>query len=325
MMISRIFFHPACRNLLLAMLFISQISACDHEYENMKVNYPVGSFPESVTAFQSANSEYDDLNSGPPPMLHMYFPFYFSSNRSTQGGTFDIESMEVHAIFDQNSGHFSMEGSFPGPAWPGNNSPSNEYGPFTAPLADGGTMYMYASDVNGGLDIYHVVDDGAVNASSALNSISDDAYPTFGPDDSVYLSSSRGGDFDIYQAAVPEGADLPTWLAGAGNAVVTKAEALNTADNDKCPYINGKLLVFTSDRPGGHGGYDLYYSEYGTDGWSAPANFGPSINSAYDEYRPAVVYAPDYSNDLMIFSSNRPGGKGGFDLYYIGIPKKTGQ
>jgi hypothetical protein len=29
-----------------------------------------------------------------------------------------------------------------------------------------------------------------------------------------------------------------------------------------------------------------------------------------------------FINDLMIFSSNRPGGKGGFDLYYAGIPRR---
>ena len=82
-------------------------------------------------------------------------------------------------------------------------------------------------------------------------------------------------------------------------------------------------MVFTSDRPGGFGGFDLWYSTYGTDGWSQPVNFGPSINTTYDEYRPAVVYAEEFTNDLMFFSSNRPGGKGGFDLYYAGIAKMT--
>ena len=28
----------------------------------------------------------------------------------------------------------------------------------------------------------------------------------------------------------------------------------------------------------------------------------------------------EFNNDFMIFSSNRPGGLGGFDLYYVGIP-----
>jgi hypothetical protein len=81
------------------------------------------------------------------------------------------------------------------------------------------------------------------------------------------------------------------------------------------------LLVFSSDRPGGFGGYDLYYSQKTSNGWTEPVNFGPKINSEFDEYRPVVSDHPDFANRLMIFSSNRPGGLGGFDLYFVGIPK----
>jgi len=317
-----IYSQSCYRHLLSALLVIFLLSACQNSDVN-KINYPIGSFPETVTSFISANSPFDDFNSGPTPLLQLEFPFHFSSNRSTQGGTFDIESMRVDVVFNQNTGKFSMEASSaPGSmVWPGTNTSSNEYGPAIVYLPDHRTLYFYASDVSGNLDIYHIVGSGSVKASSALNSMNDDAYPTFGPDSAIYFTSNRGGNFDIYRAEVPSDVDVPTWLEGSGNAVITKVDALSTAHNDKCPYINGKLLVFTSDRPGGYGGYDLYYSIYGTDGWSVPINFGPSINTAYDEYRPAAVYAPDYSNDLMIFSSNRPGGMGGFDLYYVGIQK----
>ncbi len=315
---------------VLVLLTAFNLFACQDRdskgYDNMKINYPVGSIPEIVTPFDDANSEFDDFNSGATPVLQLAFPFYFSSNRSTQGGTFDIESMNVNVMFNQNTGNFSMTGWFFDSAWPGVNSPSNEYGPVIEDLPDGRKVYLYASDLNDNLDIYHAVvnpGDGIAYLSAVLNSTSADAYPTFGPDNSIYFNSNRGGeDFDIYQAAIPDGVDIPTWLAGEGNAIITRADVLSTLNNDKCPYINGKLLVFTSDRAGGYGGYDLYYSTY-ENGWSAPVNFGPSINTAYDEYRPIVIYAPDYSNDLMIFSSNRTGGKGGFDLYYVGIPKET--
>ena len=32
--------------------------------------------------------------------------------------------------------------------------------------------------------------------------------------------------------------------------------------NDKCPSLYGDYLVFASDREGGYGGFDLYYSRY---------------------------------------------------------------
>ena len=96
---------------------------------------------------------------------------------------------------------------------------------------------------------------------------------------------------------------------------------LNSPNSEACPNINGILMVFTSKREGGYGGYDLYYSQLEESGWSSPVNFGPKINTEYDEFRPITFYAPKFDNDLMVFSSNRPGGLGGFDLYYVGIPK----
>lgn len=43
--------------------------------------------------------------------------------------------------------------------------------------------------------------------------------------------------------------------------------------------------------------------------------FGDKINSEYDEYRPIIVPFGEFDDTMLIFSSNRPGGKGGFDLY----------
>jgi hypothetical protein len=81
-------------------------------------------------------------------------------------------------------------------------------------------------------------------------------------------------------------------------------------------------MVFSSNREGGFGGYDLWYSRLVNGEWTKPENFGAEINSPYDEFRPIVKEC--IPNDLMIFSSNRPGGKGGFDLYYVGINRDAG-
>ena len=50
-----------------------------------------------------------------------------------------------------------------------------------------------------------------------------------------------------------------------------------------------------------------------------PINLGPRINSSSDEYRPVIGFSESYTNYYLIFSSNRSGGKGGFDLYFTGI------
>ena len=85
----------------------------------------------------------------------------------------------------------------------------------------------------------------------------------------------------------------------------------------------GDVMVFTSDRPEGYGGYDLYYSLLENGTWSDPVNFGSRINTLHNEFRPVLkyFYYEDFTNDFMLFSSDRPGGKGGFDLYYVGIPR----
>lgn len=83
----------------------------------------------------------------------------------------------------------------------------------------------------------------------------------------------------------------------------------------------GNMMVFTSDRSGGFGGFDLYYSIFSNGQWGMPINFGNKVNSPYDEYRPIITAVYGFDNNFMIFSSNRPGGKGSFDLYYVGTKK----
>ena len=67
--------------------------------------------------------------------------------------------------------------------------------------------------------------------------------------------------------------------------------------------------------------FDLYYSKFEDGAWSEPVNFGAAINTEFDEYRPILFDAEvDYDRDMLVFSSNRTGGKGGFDLYFVGMP-----
>ena len=286
-----------------------------------------GTFSETVAPLSGANSQYDDYNSAATPTLvHLGFPFSFSSNRATQGGTFDIENFEVKVHWDQRSGAVSLnaEDNSSSSPWPDWSSASNEFGPFHIESVGTPRLYLFASDRNGNLDIFHAEAYGTEQPSVALNSVADDAYPSLGQDNSFYFSSNRSGNYDIFSAPVPTGQSIKTFLETAG-ATPAPVNAVNSGADDKAPYINGKLMVFASNRPGGHGGYDLWYSIQGEGGWSQPVNFGPNINKASDEFRPVVLVSDpvDFTNDLMIFSSDRPGGLGGFDLYFVGIPRLT--
>jgi Tol biopolymer transport system component len=76
---------------------------------------------------------------------------------------------------------------------------------------------------------------------------------------------------------------------------------------------DGLSLYFTSDRPGGYGGFDIWVSTRTTidDPWGEPENLGPLVNSS------AFDFAPNISFDglTLYFNSDRAGGLGGQDIY----------
>lgn len=70
-------------------------------------------------------------------------------------------------------------------------------------------------------------------------------------------------------------------------------------------------LFFTSDRPGGLGGRDIYMCYRNADStWSNPVNLGPKINTPYDEDAPFV----SVDNKMLYFGSNGAKSIGGFDI-----------
>jgi OOP family OmpA-OmpF porin len=84
--------------------------------------------------------------------------------------------------------------------------------------------------------------------------------------------------------------------------------------NTKQPFCtaDGKYLFFASDRPGGMGGFDIWYAPLHEDGTTGePVNAGAVINTNADEQAPFY-----HSNsNTLVFSSNGRHGMGGFDLF----------
>lgn len=73
-----------------------------------------------------------------------------------------------------------------------------------------------------------------------------------------------------------------------------------------------QLLYFSSDRPGGFGGTDIYVSTWTNGTWGKPVNLGKSVNSAGNELFPFV----DEKGNLYVASDGH-GGLGGLDLFYV--------
>jgi hypothetical protein len=76
--------------------------------------------------------------------------------------------------------------------------------------------------------------------------------------------------------------------------------------------FGNQILYFASDRPGGIGKMDIWYSIIMSDGTlNAPVNCGPSINSIEDEITPFA----DSNTGTLYFSSAWHAGLGGFDIF----------
>ena len=83
-------------------------------------------------------------------------------------------------------------------------------------------------------------------------------------------------------------------------------------ENSASISADGRLLVFTSDRPGGYGGFDIYMVEKQSDGqWGQPKNLGKEINTEFDEEGP-FLHA---DGRTMYFSSKGHETMGGYDIF----------
>jgi OmpA-OmpF porin, OOP family len=81
------------------------------------------------------------------------------------------------------------------------------------------------------------------------------------------------------------------------------------------PFVmpGGRQILFSSNRPGGLGGFDLYMADLGADGSvSNISNLGAAINTPYDEQAPYYHAA----TSTLVFSSNGRVGMGEYDLFW---------
>lgn len=305
-------------------------------------------FPDTPTNLIEFNSEFDDYNSTAPTFGET-FPFCFSSNRNSQGDNFDIiymlmsiefvkDDQELN-IYHNTSSHLTVVSNNTNISKGMNriNTTSNEYGPYLIPQGliiveqQTGNRYesyiiLYSSEEGGNQDIrftQNIDDEDYIVPVDLefLNTEFDEAYPSLNTDMSgLFFASNRDGKYDIYSHELNTTQDILEVLNNTSSEPI-KENILSSDFDDTCPYIIDNMLVFTSNREGGFGGYDLYYSMWENDQWSEPINFGDKVNTEFDEFRPIVRKEFEFENDIMIFSSNRPGGQGGFDLYFVGTDK----
>jgi OmpA-OmpF porin, OOP family len=99
--------------------------------------------------------------------------------------------------------------------------------------------------------------------------------------------------------------------------------AVNTSDWESQPSLSadGRTLYFVSDRRGGAGRRDIWFTTQDAHGkWTKSRNAGTQINSVYDEISPFI----HVNNQTLYFASNGRTGFGGYDLFFVERDNTTG-
>ena len=150
----------------------------------------------------------------------------------------------------------------------------------------------------------------ARNAGAPLNTAGNEGAQSISSDGrSMYFTACDRNDgygrCDIYYSFH----DGNRWSPG-----VNAGAPVNSTYWESQPSIspNGRMLFFVSNRPGGQGGMDIWYSVRGSDGkWGNPVNPGKAINTPGDEFSPFIYF----NSRTLYFSSNGRETFGGHDIY----------
>lgn len=163
-------------------------------------------------------------------------------------------------------------------------------------------------------DIYFTKVDGdhwgaAVNSSS-VNTKLHDAAVSLSYDGSQFLFFRTNPDNvergDLYQADCDESGNLSN--------IKMLPEGINSKsiESSACLSPDGNMIFFCSNRPGGYGGFDLYYAKkLPTGEWGKEVNMGPIINTSGNEDAPYF----HVDNRTLYYSSDGRVGLGGYDIY----------
>ena len=261
--------------------------------------------PDEVVALEALNTELDDYNAAQPRSWHQ---MVYSSNRGSQGAHLDMWITEL----DWRP-PFRLVRT-PVVYAPQLASNADERGPIRFfDDVNNRMAVLFASDREGGaggLDLYLAGErDDAPVRLAELSTSANEAYLTLPYGTQALFASDRGGaGWDLYEV---------TWTEPRVDAPVAKIDrvaVLSSEAEDHAPYVEPETgyVVFASRRDGGRGGSDVWCSR-GSDGRWAPPQPMTRVNSPADEFRPSIARIDDVA--FLVFSSNRAGGKGGFDLY----------
>jgi outer membrane protein OmpA-like peptidoglycan-associated protein/tetratricopeptide (TPR) repeat protein len=133
-----------------------------------------------------------------------------------------------------------------------------------------------------------------------------------------FYSNSITGDGKLLIIYMDDGGDGNLYYSQRKDSTWTKIKSVGKPINSiywqSHGFItpDGKTLYFSSNKPGGEGGLDIWYSEKNAAGkWGEPINCGNIINTPYNEDTPFF----DPETGALIFSSVGHTSMGGYDVF----------
>jgi outer membrane protein OmpA-like peptidoglycan-associated protein len=123
----------------------------------------------------------------------------------------------------------------------------------------------------------------------------------------VYFASNREGGlggYDLYFVTYDDDFNF--------GSPVNLGPSVNTAGNERDPFLSGDTFYFASDGHVGLGGLDLFQAHYASGNFTAVKNLGLPFNSPQDDF----AFRRMEDGEIYV-SSNRAEGKGLDDIYKI--------
>jgi outer membrane protein OmpA-like peptidoglycan-associated protein/tetratricopeptide (TPR) repeat protein len=193
-------------------------------------------------------------------------------------------------------------------------------------LSYDGTKMLLHREVNGQTDIFESKLNGLNWSEPALahfqisSSRANEIYASYSSDGwSIYFSrdnDNRANGFDIMYSAMQSKLQKDYMAAAMVSTVNSKFN-----DGPIYLHIDGETMYIASEGNESIGGYDIFVSKRVSGQWTKPVNMGYPINTPYDDF----FFASTANGKFAYISSNRAGGKGGFDIYKVTFwgPEKT--